>query len=265
MSKFTPEKRRELAKQGLAMPDGGYPIRNRSDLINAIQAYGRGTNKPEIKRWIKKRAKDLHAEKYLPDNWEVDDSDELVHYGIKDGSYTNAGKKRYSSKRDTFHELSDITRKYGTSNETKEAENRFRNLGNGRIDAGSKRLTSLARKSNADYDRYLRSWKKDWSSKETTANTVRFKKSVGRLRKEADKEAKRILGRYANRSITYAQGRDRAGQLFFASAKGRVILAQTLTELAIKNEEREPGARNQITTDDINRRWDKETRKNAAR
>ena len=277
MSKFTPEKRRELAKQGLAMPDGGYPIRNRSDLVKAIQAYGRGTNKPEIKRWIKKRAKDLHAEKYLPDNWEVEDSDELAHYGVKgmkwgvrryqnkDGSYTNAGKKRYSSKRDTFHELSDITRKYGTSNKTKEAENRFRKLGNGRIDAGSKRLTSLARKSNADYDRYLRSWKKDWSSKETTANTVRFKKSVGRLRKEADKEAKRILGRYANRSITYAQSRDRAGQLFFASAKGRVILAQTLTELAIKNAEREPGARNQVTTDDINRRWDKETRKNAAR
>lgn len=83
MSKFTPEKRRELAKQGLAMPDGGYPIRNRSDLVKAIQAYGRGTNKPEIKRWIKKRAKELNAEKYLPDNWEVEDSDELAHYGVK--------------------------------------------------------------------------------------------------------------------------------------------------------------------------------------
>lgn len=108
MSKFTPEKRRELARQGLAMPDGGYPIRNRSDLVNAIQAYGRGTNKPEIKRWIKKRAKELHAEKYLPDNWEVDDSDELAHYGIKGMKWgvrkdrkKSSGNRKKSSKRKT--------------------------------------------------------------------------------------------------------------------------------------------------------------------
>ena len=92
MSKFTPEKRRELAKQSLAMPDGGYPIRNRSDLVKATQAYGRGTNKPEIKRWIKKRAKDLHAEKYLPDDWEVEDSDELAHYDVKGMKW---GVRRY--------------------------------------------------------------------------------------------------------------------------------------------------------------------------
>ena len=98
MSKFTPEKRRELAKQGLAMPDGGYPIRNRSDLLNAIRAYGRGTNKPEIKRWIKKRAKDLHAEKYLPDNWEVEDSDELAHYGVKGMKWGVRKDRQKSSK-----------------------------------------------------------------------------------------------------------------------------------------------------------------------
>ena len=54
MTKFTSEERERLAKQGKAMPDGGYPIRNKADLKNAISAYGRGVNKPAVKRWIKK-------------------------------------------------------------------------------------------------------------------------------------------------------------------------------------------------------------------
>ena len=84
MPTFTDKQREELAKKGQAMPDGGYPIRNRSDLLNAIQAYGRGKNKPEIKRWIKKRAKELNAEKYLPENWETDDEENsLTHHGVK--------------------------------------------------------------------------------------------------------------------------------------------------------------------------------------
>ena len=121
MPKFTQEKREELAKQGLAMPDGGYPIRNRSDLLNAIKAYGRGTNKPEVKRWIKKRAKDLRAEHLLPDNWETDG--ELAHYGIKgmkwgvrryqnkDGSYTSAGLKRRRQTSSDYEETKELRKK----------------------------------------------------------------------------------------------------------------------------------------------------------
>ena len=104
---FTGEQRRELARKGMAMPDGGYPIRNVKDLKNAIQAYGRGTNPPAVKKWIKKRAKELGAEEILPENWEIEHSDdELMHYGVKgmkwgvrryqrkDGSLTGAGKRR---------------------------------------------------------------------------------------------------------------------------------------------------------------------------
>lgn len=121
MPKFTQEKRKELAKRGLAMPDGGYPIRNRSDLLNAIKAYGRGTNKPEVKRWIKKRAKELHAERYLPDNWDADE--ELAHYGIKgmkwgvrryqnkDGSYTSAGLRRRRQTSSDYEETKELRKK----------------------------------------------------------------------------------------------------------------------------------------------------------
>lgn len=104
---FTGEQRRELARKGMAMPDGGYPIRNVEDLKNAIQAYGRGTNPQAVKKWIKKRAKELDAEDLLPENWEISHSDdELMHYGVKgmkwgvrryqrkDGSLTGAGKRR---------------------------------------------------------------------------------------------------------------------------------------------------------------------------
>lgn len=80
---FSDDERKRLAQEGKAMPDGGYPIRNREDLVNAVRAYGRGGNKPEVKKWIKKRAKELDAEQYLPENWQVDDEDSLAHYGVK--------------------------------------------------------------------------------------------------------------------------------------------------------------------------------------
>lgn len=110
---FSDDERKRLARQGKAMPDGGYPIRNREDLVNAVRAYGRGNNKEEVKKWIKKRAKELDAEQYLPDNWQVDDEDSLAHHGIKgmkwgvrryqnkDGSLTAKGKKRYSERQAT--------------------------------------------------------------------------------------------------------------------------------------------------------------------
>ena len=80
MPDFNQMQRRRLSAKRQAMPDGGFPIRNVADLKNAIQAFGRAKNKPAVKAWIKKRARELGATNLLPDNWR---DDILVHYGVK--------------------------------------------------------------------------------------------------------------------------------------------------------------------------------------
>lgn len=91
---FTAEQRRELAKSGAAMSDGGFPIRNASDLQNAIQAVGRASGGEEgrnaVRRHIIARAKALGLSDKIPDTWKADgtlehsDVDEaLEHHGIK--------------------------------------------------------------------------------------------------------------------------------------------------------------------------------------
>jgi hypothetical protein len=41
MADLDTEERRKLAEQGKALPDGSFPIRNREDLKDAIQSFGR--------------------------------------------------------------------------------------------------------------------------------------------------------------------------------------------------------------------------------
>ena len=69
MAELDTEARRNLAGRGEALPDGSFPIRNRGDLRDAIQSFGRAKNKAEAKRWIKRRARELDAEDELPDDW----------------------------------------------------------------------------------------------------------------------------------------------------------------------------------------------------
>ena len=69
MADLDTEERRKLADRGKALPDGSFPIRNRDDLRDAIQSYGRAKDKDEAKRWIEKRARELNAEKELPEDW----------------------------------------------------------------------------------------------------------------------------------------------------------------------------------------------------
>ena len=70
---FTHEERKDLAKKGEVMPNGKYPIRNRQDLKDAIRLSGSSSMpKEDVKKWIKKRAKELNLEDELPEDWKVE-------------------------------------------------------------------------------------------------------------------------------------------------------------------------------------------------
>jgi hypothetical protein len=71
LAKFSDEERKHLAREGAAMPDGSFPIRNVDDLKNAIHAYGRA-NKSErvaVRKHIVKRARKLGADELIPETW----------------------------------------------------------------------------------------------------------------------------------------------------------------------------------------------------
>lgn len=67
--KFTTEQRRRMAEEGHAMPDGSYPIGNKTDLMNAIRSWGRGGADPKVKEHIKRRARALGLSNMIPENW----------------------------------------------------------------------------------------------------------------------------------------------------------------------------------------------------
>jgi hypothetical protein len=66
---YSEDSRMEMAKRGMALPDGSYPIKDVADLRNAIQAYGRAKDKEAAKAHIIKRAMALGAEDMIPENW----------------------------------------------------------------------------------------------------------------------------------------------------------------------------------------------------
>lgn len=69
MADLSQDKREQLAKEGKALPDGSFPIRNRSDLDNAIKLAGNASNPARAKRFIKKRARELGETEMIPDTW----------------------------------------------------------------------------------------------------------------------------------------------------------------------------------------------------
>lgn len=63
--------RDQAAEKGEALPDGSYPIRNESDLKNAIQAYGRSkeSDRAKVRKHIMKRARALGKADLIPEDW----------------------------------------------------------------------------------------------------------------------------------------------------------------------------------------------------
>jgi Caudovirus prohead serine protease len=61
------KERKALARQGKALPGGGFPIKNKQDLMNARLAVGRAKNPGAARALIRRRARELGVE--LPPNW----------------------------------------------------------------------------------------------------------------------------------------------------------------------------------------------------
>jgi hypothetical protein len=65
------KERQQLADQGMALPDGSYPIKTVADLKNAIQSFGRAKDPAKVKAHIITRARALGAIDQLPEGWNV--------------------------------------------------------------------------------------------------------------------------------------------------------------------------------------------------
>ena len=61
--------RNELAKAGIAMPDGSFPILGHNDLMNSVQASKRATNQKDVREHIIFRAKTIGYEASVPPSW----------------------------------------------------------------------------------------------------------------------------------------------------------------------------------------------------
>lgn len=72
---FTTQQRERLADTGAARPDGSFPIRDRRDLQNAIQAFGRANeeDRPAVARHIRSRARALGLTDLLPEEGRLAD------------------------------------------------------------------------------------------------------------------------------------------------------------------------------------------------
>jgi hypothetical protein len=68
---YNAKQRRVMSGRGQAMPDGSYPIADKADLQNAVQAFGRAKNPNAVKRHIITRARALGLSDMLPEEWKT--------------------------------------------------------------------------------------------------------------------------------------------------------------------------------------------------
>jgi len=75
---YSTEARQTMSESGEAMPDGSFPIKNESDLRNAIQSVGRAKNYAAAKRHIMRRARALGLTNLLPESWNVKKFNDII-------------------------------------------------------------------------------------------------------------------------------------------------------------------------------------------
>lgn len=68
---FSADERDAAASEGVAMPDGSFPIKSEADLKNAIRLAGNAKDPAAAKAHIVKRAKALGRTDLIPDSWNV--------------------------------------------------------------------------------------------------------------------------------------------------------------------------------------------------
>lgn len=109
MASIPQEEREALAKEGKAMPDGAYPIRNVEDLKNAIQAYGRAkaSERREVRKHIMKRARQLKQWKLVPEHWKEMASRDLDRKAFAMKKSANAAAKAVVAAGPKVEEISD--------------------------------------------------------------------------------------------------------------------------------------------------------------
>jgi len=75
---FSAAQREKDAEEGVAMPDGSYPIRSAKDVANAVRDCCRSGEKADVKAHIVARAKAIGADNAVPDDWTAETADKAA-------------------------------------------------------------------------------------------------------------------------------------------------------------------------------------------
>lgn len=75
---YSKDERDAAAKDGSAMKDGSFPIKNAADLKNAIGLVGNAKDPKAAKAHVVKRARALNLVDKLPDSWGISKADQII-------------------------------------------------------------------------------------------------------------------------------------------------------------------------------------------
>lgn len=128
---YSDDERTKMAKEGVAMKDGSYPIPDKDALKDAISAYGRAKNKAATKRHIVRRARALGATDMLPTDWPgstKDDAAKIDRAELKKGAslYTVSMLLQLLASIESYEEACEYEELWGSAvNLPKDLKDRF--------------------------------------------------------------------------------------------------------------------------------------------